>query len=314
MSSSNPPYPYYNGIPYNPSYFSTGTGSDSGLTQTLANTLYLRKTVPDTATSQETFNAGIKTNAIDGTATNSAITIGTSLVTAGSVSVGSSSATVNIKNDPSTGGAVNIMNGSLTGGNINLGKYTSTPFPTWTNTTIDGAVDIGNAATTTNISGSTLTINGPLTLGYTSYSSSTSVLGGFQTNRCASGPYNLNTGGIIFMPINNIEAGLYSASINIKTVGVVQTPFITAGLLGSSTALTQGTLVSAITPVPVYPNFDNLGLQYDGYVNTVTAGYKTNVNLSGCFISSSTNKNIAVYIRLNDTVTVYGVITIFRIG
>jgi hypothetical protein len=57
MSSANPPYPYYNGIPFNPSFFTSDTGS--GLTETAANALYLRKTTPDAATALETFNGGI---------------------------------------------------------------------------------------------------------------------------------------------------------------------------------------------------------------------------------------------------------------
>jgi hypothetical protein len=40
MSSDNPPYPYYNGIPFNPSFFTSDTGT--GLTESTANTLYLR--------------------------------------------------------------------------------------------------------------------------------------------------------------------------------------------------------------------------------------------------------------------------------
>lgn len=57
MSSANPPYPYYNGIPFNPSFFTSDTSS--GLTETAANDLYLRKTTPDAATALETFNGGI---------------------------------------------------------------------------------------------------------------------------------------------------------------------------------------------------------------------------------------------------------------
>lgn len=68
MSSSSPPYPYYNGIPYNPSYFTSSTGT--GLTQTQANGLYLQKTATDTATALETFSAGIVTNSITSTVSN----------------------------------------------------------------------------------------------------------------------------------------------------------------------------------------------------------------------------------------------------
>ena len=68
MSSANPPYPWFNGIQYNPSFFASSSTGD--LTKAQANALYLRKTVPDTATAIETFNAGILTdtiNAITGT-------------------------------------------------------------------------------------------------------------------------------------------------------------------------------------------------------------------------------------------------------
>jgi len=62
MTSSNPPYPYYDGITYNSAFFTTESGS--GLTQTKANSLYLQKTVADTATVLETFTNGIKTDSI----------------------------------------------------------------------------------------------------------------------------------------------------------------------------------------------------------------------------------------------------------
>ena len=57
------PSPTYNfpGISYNPSYFKT---SSSGLTTGAANALYLRKTYADTATSLETFSAGINTTTL----------------------------------------------------------------------------------------------------------------------------------------------------------------------------------------------------------------------------------------------------------
>ena len=61
MTSSNPPYPNFNGITYNSSFFST---ESEALTQGQANLLYLRKTIADTETSQEAFSAGIKTDSI----------------------------------------------------------------------------------------------------------------------------------------------------------------------------------------------------------------------------------------------------------
>ena len=40
MSSATAPYPYFNGITYNPSFFSSS--SSTGLTQAQANLLYLK--------------------------------------------------------------------------------------------------------------------------------------------------------------------------------------------------------------------------------------------------------------------------------
>lgn len=60
MSADFPPLYYFTNINFNSSFYETG----EGLTQEIANTLYLRKTVADTATAIETFNAGIKTNAV----------------------------------------------------------------------------------------------------------------------------------------------------------------------------------------------------------------------------------------------------------
>jgi hypothetical protein len=60
MSADFPPQYYFTNINFNSSFYETG----EGLTQERANTLYLRKTVADTATAIETFNAGIKTGSI----------------------------------------------------------------------------------------------------------------------------------------------------------------------------------------------------------------------------------------------------------
>ena len=75
MSSYNPPYPYFNGITYNKSYFDS---SGTGLSRAQANALYLQKTMPDTATALETFNAGIKTNTIEALTSSGTLSLGIS--------------------------------------------------------------------------------------------------------------------------------------------------------------------------------------------------------------------------------------------
>ena len=50
MTQANAPFPNFDGITYNPAFFNNTTTSSGGLTQALANTLYLQKLVPDTTT------------------------------------------------------------------------------------------------------------------------------------------------------------------------------------------------------------------------------------------------------------------------
>ena len=54
MASNEPPSYYFSNIDFNSSFFDSTSISISK-----ANSLYLRKTVPDTATSLETFSGGI---------------------------------------------------------------------------------------------------------------------------------------------------------------------------------------------------------------------------------------------------------------
>lgn len=57
----DPPEYYFSNINFNPAFYANEA---TGFTQAQANALYLRKTVPDTATALETFNAGINVNAL----------------------------------------------------------------------------------------------------------------------------------------------------------------------------------------------------------------------------------------------------------
>jgi len=90
MSSATAPYPYFNGITYNPSFFSSSTST--GITQTQANLLYLKKTTADIATALETFSGGIKSSSYDASDTATGITalaIGSSVIH-GNIVIGNS--------------------------------------------------------------------------------------------------------------------------------------------------------------------------------------------------------------------------------
>ena len=134
MTSQTPPYPYFNGITYNPSFFSSSSSSTSsgGLTQTQANLLYLRKTTADTASFLETFSGGISSSAIDALSSSSSLDIGTDTARSGSVNIGTgvgSLGGINIgalTNTTTINGILVGQNGCLAGRTNYLSINTST--------------------------------------------------------------------------------------------------------------------------------------------------------------------------------------------
>jgi hypothetical protein len=126
MTSASPPYPWFSGITYNPSFFTSSATGD--LTKAQANALYLRKTVPDTATALETFNGGIQTNNVDSIGNdlylNSSNTLNIGTLTnpvLNMVTQNSSTSVVNIKTGTYTTGDVNICTGNGRAGILHLG-------------------------------------------------------------------------------------------------------------------------------------------------------------------------------------------------
>ena len=206
MSSSNPPYPYYNGIPFNPSFFTSDSGS--GLTENEANAKYLRKTVPDEATALETFNGGIVTPSLSSTGSLDIVipnALASDVLNVGVVSRNISgqvhhysdgdncvaganvhlnnginnASNTNISNGTTTTGQVNIMSGASSTGTINIGQTTTTLAlkgatsilgTTNINTTLGGTTSIGTANTgTTNIKGRILNILNDVITGASPY-------------------------------------------------------------------------------------------------------------------------------------------------
>jgi hypothetical protein len=121
MSSSNPPYPYFNGIAYNSSFFVT---SGTGLTISQANAKYLQKTTPDTATALETFNGGLRTlGAVTLGTADSAISIGSNSSQTNNIVIGTKGALITGTNKVVIGEATNTL--TLSSGTINIGGATS---------------------------------------------------------------------------------------------------------------------------------------------------------------------------------------------
>ena len=166
MSSQNPPYPYFDGITYNSSFFST---SSSGLTQAVANTLYLKKTVSDTATSSETFSGGIITNGIEQIGTTNITLYGNTTTASIGLGGGQIGGNISIGNKQYRTGNINIGsggnagNGSTTTGQLNIytGSNNTGPINIGTGASSSSVINIGNGSLTTsaiNIGASTGTV------------------------------------------------------------------------------------------------------------------------------------------------------------
>jgi hypothetical protein len=183
MSSTIPPTYYFSGINFNPSFYDTV--ESSGLTQGEANLLYLKKTVPDTATSIETFSAGIISPSVDSSGTNNPISIGASQTT-GVLNIGTGVRTTGLN-----GGAINIGNFGSTAGPINIGTSN-------TAITISGLVHQNGAINSLN------STSGTMRLGFTQTTGTIEV--GNGTTRGLG-----NFGGVI----NIGNASTYSFPINI---------------------------------------------------------------------------------------------------
>jgi len=160
MTSSNPPYPYYNGIAYNSAFFTTNSGS--GLTQAKANALYLQKTIADTATALETFTSGIKTTSVDSTSSATNMTIGSNLAPTQTVTLGSTG-TVTINNGTlqsqslaPVAPASNLIIGANSSAGINIGNagvsttnlYGTVQAGTINSFTATGTLNLGSTLTT----------------------------------------------------------------------------------------------------------------------------------------------------------------------
>lgn len=230
MSAYNPPTYYFNGIGFNSSFYTVTTG----LTQSQANALYLKKTTPDTATAIETFNAGIKTNSIlqrsnatlfigDDINTISFLTPnllmgdfgGTVSITPSILNLGDGIANINVGGTTSAGSGSIVIGGTCLGGNIQLGNALGTaPNISIIGTTLmNGQLTINSTGTNpTNIgnSGTSNTISGKVYLPNlnTGYTYANTALLSIANNATTTVPFstftNTATNGVAYDNVNNV--------------------------------------------------------------------------------------------------------------
>lgn len=308
MSSDNPPYPYYDGIPFNPSFFTSDSGS--GLSEAQANAKYLRKTVPDTATSLETFNGGIITPSLSSTGSLDIVipnALATDVLNVGVVSrnisgqihhysdgdncvagagvhinngINNASST-NIMNGTTTTGICNIMSGASSTGTTNIGATTST-------LALKGTTSI-LGATSINTSGGLNTIIGTTNLGSVSLKGLTVTIAestnvNIQTTNPSDNTKSTTIGQTNgpFSTLTTINGRLTTAGVtNINTSGTSATNI---GIVGATTTIagttninTSGTATTA------------LGVQ----TSTVNLRGAVNINTNGTGGFSNTTIGVA---------------------
>lgn len=149
MTTTLPPTQQFTGIFYNPEFWTSDTSS---LTRTVADTLYLEKTTPDTATALQTFSAGLSTQSMTAPSLTSNVTLFGSQ-TAGTLVLATTARSVHVSNIDCQGNAINnattpaagalTFGASQTTGTIEIGK----------NASRTGAITIGHNNCTVNIGG-----------------------------------------------------------------------------------------------------------------------------------------------------------------
>lgn len=190
MSISIPPPEFnFTGLFYNPEWWISTSLASGALTQSVANTLYLRKTTTDSASALETFNAGIKSSDYDtitaGATQNMFLTQTANTNLFGNMGAGqtlklgnqTTAQSVHLSKIDCNGTTINNAtapaNGDLSIGNSQTG--TAGILNLGTNVARTGALNIGGLGSTGKIN-----INRPLTPLYTSAPVSGDI--GFQTS------------------------------------------------------------------------------------------------------------------------------------
>lgn len=185
MSAESPPIYYFTNINFNSSFYDP---ANTGLTQTQANALYLRKTTPDTASAIETFAGGVLTDTINSITAGSNMAIASNHtaedlflaqnITSGDIYIGvdalattGRSGTIHIGdgNNIATASPIHINNGTTNASNTNINNGTSTSGTVniMTGNTSSGTINLatGSGSTTVNIGSGTTT--GAISIGNT---------------------------------------------------------------------------------------------------------------------------------------------------
>ena len=284
MTSLPPPTYYFDGITFNSAFYNnTSSSSSTGLTIAEGNALYLMKTVPDTASSIESFSSGILTNSLD---YSGALTIGGTNAT--SIQVGNATTTQTSIYNPLSIGVLNAGNGisvdtitPYSGGNMTLGSNVSY------NANFLGGINAVGNITTSRIAANTYDANGAasMLIGNTNATAislgkatiTTNVLGNFSVSGNTQMTGNLNVSGIT-TDINGLKTSLLdTSSAGALTIGNSTATSISLGKALVNTTIV-GNLISANTDYAGAMTIGNTSATSLNIGNTMAAG---NITIGG---------------------------------
>jgi len=262
MTSQTPPYPYFNGITYNPSFFSS---SSTGLTQGQANLLYLKKTTADTATALETFSGGLLSNSLKPIAASDILDIATT----------------------QTSGAINIGSLPSRSGNINIGYSVSAP------TGLGCNINIGNILSSTSIggkyielasasSGIALTTSGTLDLIATAYNMGTSLVSATNINIGTAGKSTTTINGVFALtqPLTLPTTAVTPSSAQLGYYATGGVGFTSVGYVA---AFPSGTALGSISSLPIGKYLFLLSYAADTFTNIGTYfQFSANITNGNC--------------------------------
>jgi len=183
MSAYLPPTYYFTGIDFNAAFFKSDT---IGISEARANSLYLLKNSPDTATAIETFSGGINTASVNVATSGSGMNVAT----------GSIAGTINIATSATRSGAMNINTGASSTSLINIGSSTTNIILNGLVTTTDiKSLNYDGLNSAANIDICKSTTSGAITLGKLSASSISIGASGSTTNINGAANLARNTAG-----------------------------------------------------------------------------------------------------------------------
>ena len=252
----NPPDYYFTGINFNPAFYAQD--AVSGLSEATANALYLRKTVPDTATAIETFNLGIKAQKVDGLLSSSIMYVGNN-ITSGSLILGNTG--IRTKNQgifetasirtPATNGQLTICTDLVAGGSVEIGS-------------VDGTVNIlGSAAGGVNV---------PTSSGVTTNAVNVSYLTSQLTTAAR---------------LNQVQTFAQTNTFNNATAGIKAD--IIAGIATSGTQSLYGTKTAGTLNIATSQTSGNINIGGTGSGTVVNGSLNVLNNLYSNFVAITSN-------------------------